>query len=696
MSVKTDSLSFIRPATRCILFLVSIGGILTGSFCGTSPKDPPPESKIQRISIPSNQHRHGESMALYARNKSLWDRRKTASINRIKIGMGLFPFLRLVPTYTPPVYRVVGEKTYKDIKIQNIAITLFKGFYIFGNLYIPAGHNGPFPAILNPHGHFPNGRFSMDHINNVVQRCVNFARQGMVAFTYDLTGYGESNQQSHWGHRYTMEQELRGFIPQGIETWKAVVAIDFLASLPVVDPQRIGITGASGGGHISVMAGFLDSRIRLVAAVNNPYPGSDAHYCCTGSPFMFDISECELAALVSPKPMMIVSNRKDFTKDFPSRCLPVLKQIYRWDGYPDHLTHFRQNVIHGYNQQARKWAAAFFTRHFLNRPGPCHEIPASIGREDIRLFKNQSEYPADYTIGISGILSRFTTEVLQKYRRWTEELLETDLRTFRGHYRKISGILFWKETAGTIHRVRKNHRVRGSHTETPLLIGSESRKYRIPVTVYKKRHRNRRNPAVLILSEHGRNLPPDIIDLFIEKYTIYAPDLFGQGELKESVSWHNPRTASPGGGKYLRTLGFSAYDPTLCARRINDILLIINCLKSENIRFDTIGLGKYGPTLLLARTQYHSTGETIIDMNRFRDSTEQWSDDDYYIPLILRYGGIGTMSNLVFPERLFLYNTGSSDTLELLKKTYLQHGYSSELQTAPDSLSLETVLQKLK
>ena len=70
------------------------------------------------------------------------------------------------------------------------------GFFVAGNLYRPIGE-GPFPAILSPHGHWAYGRLENSATASVPGRAINLARQGFVVFTYDMIGYNDSPQLEH-------------------------------------------------------------------------------------------------------------------------------------------------------------------------------------------------------------------------------------------------------------------------------------------------------------------------------------------------------------------------------------------------------------------------------------------------------------------------------------------------------------------
>ena len=191
-----------------------------------------------------------------------WSARAEYVRRQALVALGLWP----LPTRTPlravihtPIDR--GEYT-----VEHVYFESYPGHFVTGNLYRPKGRQGKRPGVLCPHGHWANGRFH-DHGPDEVQRqiakggerferggrhplqarCVHLARLGCVVFHYDMVGYADSQQIPHTRGFADAEADLRLQSFMGLQTYNSIRALDFLSSLEDVDPQRIGVTGASGG-----------------------------------------------------------------------------------------------------------------------------------------------------------------------------------------------------------------------------------------------------------------------------------------------------------------------------------------------------------------------------------------------------------------------------------------------------------------
>ena len=155
---------------------------------------------------------------------------------------------RNVPEKTPLKPVVFGEISHTDYSVSKVYFESLPGFFVTGNLYKPTG-NGPFPAILSPHGHWAYGRLENSDVASVPGRAINLARQGFVVFTYDMIGYNDSRWYPHTpSHTYHdrefggRRENLWGLSLAGLQLWNSIRAVDFLESLPIVARERIGAT----------------------------------------------------------------------------------------------------------------------------------------------------------------------------------------------------------------------------------------------------------------------------------------------------------------------------------------------------------------------------------------------------------------------------------------------------------------------
>src|SRR4026208_2173983 len=136
-----------------------------------------------------------------------WNVRAAYLRDHVLASAGLLP----LPERTPLRPTVFGEIRKADYSVSKVYFESLPGFFVTGNLYRPLG-DGPFPAVLSPHGHWAYGRFENTDLNSGPGRAINLARQGFVVFTYDMVGYNDSRQLTHTfgGQRETLWGVGRG------------------------------------------------------------------------------------------------------------------------------------------------------------------------------------------------------------------------------------------------------------------------------------------------------------------------------------------------------------------------------------------------------------------------------------------------------------------------------------------------------
>jgi dienelactone hydrolase len=286
-----------------------------------------------------------------------WEQRKAFLRNQILVAAGLSP----MPEKTPLHPQIFGKIDGQGYTIEKVLIETLPDFYLGGNLYRPRDAKAKHPAILNPHGHWPYGRLENEPIDSGPALGISLARQGYVVFAIDMVGYTDTIQVPH---RFgSASERLWSFGPLGLQMWDAERALDFLSDLPDVDSTRIGATGASGGATQSFLLAAIDDRIQFLSPVNMVSAIMQGGDLCENAPGLrLHTSNVEIAAMFAPKPMLLVSDTTDWTRNLPKEEYPAIKKIYDLYGKGDQVEEVQFDAPHNFNQQSREAVYKFFAK----------------------------------------------------------------------------------------------------------------------------------------------------------------------------------------------------------------------------------------------------------------------------------------------------------------------------------------------
>lgn len=299
-----------------------------------------------------------------------WNARAAHLKERILASAGLLP----MPERSPLNAQVFGDLKRPDYIVSKVYFESLPGFFVAGNLYRPVGA-GPFPAILSPHGHWAYGRLENSATASVPGRAINLARQGFVVFTYDMVGYNDSRQLEHrlfGGPR----ENLWGLSVAGLQLWNGIRGLDFLESLPYVRRDRIGATGASGGGTQVFLLAAVDDRVAVAAPVNMISLQMQGGCLCENQPGLrLDTTNVEIAATIAPRPLLMVSASGDWTTNTMEREYPAVRALYALRGAADRVHAVRFEAPHNYNRDSREAVYAWMARWL-------QDAPADVRREE--------------------------------------------------------------------------------------------------------------------------------------------------------------------------------------------------------------------------------------------------------------------------------------------------------------------------
>ncbi len=283
----------------------------------------------------------------------------------------------------PPRFEETGVmETGKGYLIRKLRYEIIPGFYSAALLYEPAGAKPGSPAILNVNGHVgPPGKT----VEYKQKRCIQFAKQGILALNLEWLGFGElkNPENTHW---YGAHLDFVGAHEMGLFYLAMRRGLDYLCSHPLVDRQRIGMTGLSGGGWQTIMLSSLDPRITatapvagfasLVSRVEALRLGDLGDLEQAPTDFFVGTDYPHLVGLCAPRPTLLVYNAEDDCCFRSSLVKPLvfdaMRPIFDLYGATDRFQ-WHENFdpgTHNYQKDNRLAAYRFFATQFHLPPFP--------------------------------------------------------------------------------------------------------------------------------------------------------------------------------------------------------------------------------------------------------------------------------------------------------------------------------------
>jgi len=273
-----------------------------------------------------------------------------------------------------PRFEEVGIiETGHGYRIRKLRYEIVPSFISTALMYEPEKITSRVPAVLNLIGHEPDGIV----VEYEQKRCINFAKRGIVALDLGWMQFGELSQPGN-DHDYAAQLDLVGSNALGLFYLAMRRGLDYLATLPEVDPARIGATGLSGGGWQTVVLGGLDPRVAVSVEVagigsreSNLIAPQDTYEIEEDAPdIMQGFDYPEFIAMRAPRPTLLVHNVVDSCCFRAPLVKPYIytqvKPFFQMFGVPDNLAWHDNFVpgVHNYQLDNRIQAYRFFTEHF--------------------------------------------------------------------------------------------------------------------------------------------------------------------------------------------------------------------------------------------------------------------------------------------------------------------------------------------
>ena len=601
-----------------------------------------------------------------------WESRKAEVQRRILVSQGLWP----MPTKTPLNAVIHGKVECEDYTVEKVYFQSAPSLFVTGNLYRPKNVHGKIPGVLFAHGHWADARLSSQpedklraEIASGAERfvsggksrfqsmCVQLARMGCAVWQWDMlsdsdalqfsrevihgfaTQRPEMNTVADWG-LFSPQAEAHLQSVMGLHTWNAVRGLDFLLSLPEVDPERIAITGSSGGGTQTMMLAAIDDRIKLsfpVVMVSTAMQGGCS--CENASLLRINTGNVEFAALCAPRPQGM-NTANDWTKELATKGFPELQALYGLYGKKNHVFLERgEHFPHNYNAVTRSAFYTFLNKHFqLGQSAPVIERDYQpLSREELTVWNTDHPAPkaADPDFERS-LLKWFHTDAETQLKQCVatsegcERVIRPAMETLIGRSFAEAGDVAWELTA---------KQDRGEYLEMSGIVSNRTFQEEMAVTfAYTKQQGGR---TVIWLDDAGKaalfetngSLKKEVRRLVEQGVTVVGADLLCQTSgVSEPTRTVNNKRQVP-----AYTFG---YNHSLFAQRTHDVLTLVKFVRDSKVGTHTnpksvsvVGWNSTGPIALAARCIAGSSiARAAADTKGFRFGKLLDYRDPFFLP----------------------------------------------------------------
>lgn len=618
-----------------------------------------------------------------------WEQRKERVKRQVLVAEGLYP----MPTRTPLNAVIHGRIERDGYTVEKACFESVPGFFVTGNLYRPKGIKGRLPAVMFAHGHRQDARLSLADEAKVRAEiaaggerferggrsthqslCVQLARMGCVVWQWDMLSDSDSIQFSreivhrfarqrpemntveNWG-LYSPQAEAHLQSVMGLQTLNAVRGLDFLLSLPEVDPGRIAATGASGGGTQTMLLASVDARIKLsfpVVMVSTSMQGGCT--CENASLLRVNTGNIEFAGLFAPKPQGM-NSANDWTRELATKGFPELQKLYELHGAKDNVFLQRgEHFPHNYNAVTRSAFYTFINRHFkLGRPAPVIERDFEpLTREQLTVWDERHPAPKAADPDFERRLLKWLADDANRQLREAAATGEGLQKTIGPAIEVLIGRKY--ADAGSVEWELKDKRDRGAHLEMTGTLHNRTHDEDIHVAWLHPKQWNGR--SVIWLDDSGKAAvnSAQVTKLAASGATVVCADLFMHGA-KQARMVKNSREFAG------YTLG---YNHALFAQRTHDVLSLVSFLRHSKVgshpnpkTVAIAGWGGAGPIVAAARALAgDAIDRAVVDTNGFRFGHVLDYRDPMFLPGGAKYLDLPGMLALSAPHALWLAGEG--------------------------------------
>jgi cephalosporin-C deacetylase-like acetyl esterase len=535
--------------------------------------------------------------------------------------------------------RRVGSIDRGDYRVDKITYESLPKFYVTANLYIPKSGKAPYPAVLQPLGHGVFGKTGFSY--QVLS--INLAKLGFVVLTFDPIGQGE--RRIFWDEEIgdskvgstTDEHSMVGvqsvFAGESVaryRIWDGIRGIDVLQGLPEVDSKRIGITGCSGGGTLTVYIAALDDRIQTAAPgcyVSSwedqlSYGGHSAEGPQDAEQQFVDqfsglaIDHADMVTTMAPKPYLICSMAKDtFPISGAYKAYEDARNIYALFGAEERLGWHIAPGNHGFYELTREAIYGWMSR-WLKK-----DAPVAI-RESTRQVELDEDLYCTATGQVASSLGGETASTLN-VKRFREMVPArqaisnaTELQNLRARVsHDVVRLTRYSPSRGPLNLRSRGEIQQGEFVIEKLVYDADGGRC-VPALLYRPSQRTERRRAIIYVNQSGKSAGRDASELARLGYTVLAVDPSGIGEV--AAKWG--AAGAEDSARSVRSLYAESkitwlalmVGQTLVGLRMDEMIRGLDVLKEKNLLYNDRALG-FGKGLIAVSLLHAAVVEPRFD-----------------------------------------------------------------------------------
>jgi cephalosporin-C deacetylase-like acetyl esterase len=509
------------------------------------------------------------------------------------------------PEKTPLNARVVDTDQRDGYRVERVIYESRPDHHVTANLYLPEG-KGPFPAVLMPIGHSAEGKAA----DSVQRGAILLATNGLAALAYDPIGQGERRQLlddqgrpaiSNSTSEHTMAGVgalLIGRNTASYRIWDGIRSLDYLASRPEIDANRLGCTGCSGGGTLTSYLMALDERIAVAApscyitslerlfATIGP---QDAEQNITGQ-VAFGMEHSDFLTLRAPKPTLICAASRDFF-DIQGTWTSFreAKRVYGLMGHAERVDLVESDSGHGFPRSQREVMLRWMRRWLLKIDDAPTEGAIAVAKESELRCTRTGQVLEDFKgKSVFGLNAACEAELAKgRARTRDRDVLLKDVARLTGVRLPVAAAKMTE--AGAVKR--DGYVIRKLVFETEPGV-------KVPGLLFELG----RGPLVIYADGAGKSAAAapggPIEKMAKDGARVLALDLRGMGETAPG----QPAAGKPNyfGADFYEAFVALHLDRPLLGQRVTDLLAVVAKMAVESDDIRLIGVGSAGPAALHA------------------------------------------------------------------------------------------------